>query len=322
MTEPGRTPIAIFGKAPWRAEYFRLRWDGEPFRSFDAWVTDNVEWAALHAAAAFSDASRAGGVHAFVFRPKGDAGALAGAIAASTDSAGRCFPLVVAASLVGTPAAPVSQPEVLPLVLEDFWQLSSEVAAAVQGAGSAERAASAAPADFGWGIDGPEARAAYTAWSAALPLGDLFALVYGQGGLTVGAGAVRFVLEAVKPLRGVERPRTPLTLRLPLGAAGGAAVCFWVDLVRRAAAWRSTIPSFFWSHDGSAGSLLLHLGDAPRSTLADLFTVASERAELCDLVRPLSREQLSAIPELPPGLARCFEGEHRVADLVTAAATV
>jgi type VI secretion system ImpM family protein len=317
MTE--RAPIGIFGKAPWRAEYFKLRWDGELFRSFDAWLTDNVEWAALHAGSPFAEASRQSNVNAFVFRPKGASGVLAGAIAASSDSAGRSFPLVVAASLLGSAATLAPHPEVLPLVLEDFWQLASEVAVAVQSAPSAEQATSAAPIDFSWGVGGPEARAAYAEWSASLPLGDLFTLVYGPGGLAVGAGAVRFVLEAVRPIRGVEHPRTPLTLRLPLGAAGGAAVCFWVDLVRRAAEWKSTIPSFFWSHDGAAGSLLLHLGDAPKSTLADLWTNVSHRDEVCDLSVPLSSEQLRAIPELPSGLARCFVGEHRVAELVAVA---
>jgi type VI secretion system ImpM family protein len=322
MTERGRAAIGIFGKAPWRAEYIKLRWDGDLFRSFDAWLSDNVEWAALHAASAFAEASRAGGVDAFVFRPRGGQGALAGAIAGSTDSAGRSFPLVVAASLLGSAAASASHPEVLPLVLEDFWQLASEVAVAVQSAGSAEQATRAAPSDFPWGMEGPEARAAYVEWSAALPLGDLFTLVYGPGGLALGAGAVRFVVEAVRPIRGVESPRTPLTLRLPLGAAGGAAVCFWVDLVRRAAEWKSTIPSFFWSHDGAAGNMLLHLGDAPKSTLADLWIDASQRRDLCDLTQPLSSEQLRAIPELPPGLARCFDGNHRVAELVAVAGSV
>jgi hypothetical protein len=144
--------------------------------------------------------------------------------------------------------------------------------------------------------------------------------VYGAEGLSIAAGAIRFAVEAVRPMRGVERPRTPLTLRLPLGAAGGAAVCFWVDLVRRAAGWRSTIPSFFWSHDGETGTMLLHLGDAPRSTLVDLWIPGGDRAELCDLTHPLSSTALSAVPELPPALARCFGGECRVADLVAAAA--
>lgn len=319
MTNLGRSAIGVFGKAPWRAEYLKIRWDGDPFTSFDGWLTDNVEWAALHAGAAFAEASRAGGVNAFVFRPKSGPGVLAGAIAASADSAGRSFPLVVAAPLTGAGVEVAARPEALPLVLEDFWQLASEVAVAVQSAGSVERAASIAPPDFAWELDGSQAGAAYAEWAASLPLADLCTLVYGAEGVSIAAGAVRFVVEAVRPLRGVERPRSPLTLRLPLGAAGGAAVCFWVDLVRRAAAWRSTIPSFFWSHDGAAGTMLLHLGDAPRSTLADLWIPAAPRGELCDLTRPLPSATLGALPELPAALARCLAGDCRVAELVAAA---
>jgi type VI secretion system ImpM family protein len=319
MTDLGRATIGVFGKAPWRAEYIKLRWDGEPFTSFDAWLTDNVEWAALHAGAAFAAASRAGGMNAFVFRLKNGHGALAGAIAASTDSAGRSYPLVVAAPLSGAATEVAATPEMLPLVLEDFWQLASEVSVAVQSAGSVERAASAVPSDFTWGIPVPEAIATYAQWAASLPLADLCTLIYGPEGPSTAMGTVRFVLEAVRPLRGVERPRSPLTLRLPLGAAGGAAVCFWLDLVRRAAAWRSTVPSLFWSHDGDAGTMFLHLGDAPRSTLADLFGPPVERGDLCDLTGPLSSAQLGALPELGPALARCFAGDARVAELVAAA---
>jgi type VI secretion system ImpM family protein len=319
MTGLGRAAIGVFGKAPWRAEYIKMRWDVEPFTSFDAWLTNNVEWAALRADGAFAAASRAGGVNAFVFRSKSGQGVVGGAIVPSADSAGRSFPLVVAVPLTGVATAIGGCPEVLPLVLEDFWQLASEVAVAVLTAGSLERAASAVPSEFVWGLDGAQAVAAYSEWAASLPLTDLCALVYGAEGLSIAAGVVRFVVEAVRPMRGVEPPRTALTLRLPLGAAGGAAVCFWVDLVRRAAGWRSTIPSYFWSHDGSAGTMLLHLGDAPRSTLADLFTARSESAEVCDLTGPLSNEQLAAIPELPPALARCFAADCRVAELVAAA---
>ncbi len=40
---------------------------------------------------------------------------------------------------------------------------------------------------------------------------------------------------------------SPLSLRLPLGQAGGAALCFCSDLARRFLGWRATVPSFFWS---------------------------------------------------------------------------
>jgi hypothetical protein len=68
--------------------------------------------------------------------------------------------------------------------------------------------------------------------------------------------------------------------------------------------------------------LLLHLGDAPRSTLADLFTAPSPRSDVCDLTVPLSAEQLQTIAELPAPLARCFDGEFQVADLIAAAGTL
>jgi type VI secretion system ImpM family protein len=320
MTAFPTARVGVFGKVPWRAEYLKLRWDGDPFTSFDAWMTDNVEWAARRAQRAFADASSSGsgGTHAFVFRPKNGQGVLSGAIIASADSAGRSYPLAVAAPLVSAAELGAS-PEVLPLVLEDFWQIASEIAAAVRASGSVEQASSAAPSDFAWGVDGAQAIAAYAEWATALPLGDLFTLIYGNDGPVLASQALRFAVEAVRPFRGTDRPRTPLTLRLPLGAAGGAAVCFWVDLVRRAAGWKSTIPSFFWSHDGAAGNLLLHLGDPPRSTLSDLFTSPEDRGDVCDLTGPLSAAQLQAIPDLPPSLASCFDRECRVADLAAAA---
>jgi type VI secretion system ImpM family protein len=315
--------VGVFGKVPWRAEYLKVRWDGEPFTSFDAWMTDNVEWAARHAQHAFAAASSSGsgGMHAFVFRPKNAPTVLGGAISASADSAGRSYPIAVAAPLASS-AELAASPEVLPLVLEDFWQTASEIAVAVRASGSVDRAAAAAPADFATDVGGAQARAAYAEWASALPLGDLFSLIYGVDGPALAAQAVRFAVEALRPFRGVDRPRTPLTLRLPLGAAGGAAVCFWIDLVRRAAAWRSTIPSFFWSHDGAAGNMLLHLGDPPRSTLCDLFTSPAERGDVCDLTGPLSAAQLQAIPDLPPALAACFDHPCRVADLIGAAGLV
>ena len=93
--------------------------------------------------------------------------------------------------------------------------------------------------------------------------------------------AIRWLRETVRPYQRTERPRTPLTLRLPLGQAGGAAVCFWLDLVQRLTGWLATIPSFFWSHDGTSGTMLLHLGEPPRVTLAELWMSTPSRNEIC-----------------------------------------
>jgi hypothetical protein len=126
--------------------------------------------------------------------------------------------------------------------------------------------------------------------------------------------------EAVRPLSGVEQPDSPLSLRLPLGQAGGAALCFWLDLTRRLVRWRATVPSFFWSHDGQAGGLMLHLGDPPACTMAEIWHPSGERDEVCDLTARLDGSWISALPALPPGLSAVLATEGAsVADLLLAA---
>lgn len=323
MTRAGSTTIGVLGKAPWRDEYLRIGVEGEPFASFDTWLTDNVEWAVVHAPPGFAEAYRTGSARAFVFRPTGTtAPVLAGAIVPSHDGAGRNFPLIVAAPFADQAEALASTPELLPIVLEDFWQLANDLAVAVQNAGGVDvagRVASVTPPPM---PSASEASATYVAWTNTMPLTDLFALVYGDADGRGAAQAVQMILETVRPYRDIDRPRTLLTLRLPLGASGGAAVCFWIDLIRRATHWKTTIPSLFWSHDGASGDMLLHLGDAPRSTLAELWMPTAARAEFCDLTAPLRAEQLAALPAAPAELLRLFDGtDHRVLELVETVAS-
>jgi hypothetical protein len=109
-------------------------------------------------------------------------------------------------------------------------------------------------------------------------------------------------------------------LRLPLGRAGGAALCFWLDLTRRLVAWRSTVPSFFWSHDGQAGGLMLHLGQPPPSTLSEMWQPSGERDEVCDLTGRLEGEWVSALPALAPRTLAVLDSDQAsVADLLAAA---
>jgi hypothetical protein len=159
-----------------------------------------------------------------------------------------------------------------------------------------------------------EATALYSEWTHSLPMSDLRALLYGaepgtENGAAPGLGsadafdtAVRFIIDLVKPHRGVDFPKTPLSLRLPLGQAGGAAVCFWIDMVRRAAGWKATLPSFFWSHDGGTGALVLHLGEPPKSTLAELWMPRGARDEFCDLTLAIPEERTRFLTPLPRSL--------------------
>jgi len=57
-----------------------------------------------------------------------------------------------------------------------------------------------------------------------------------------------------------------------------------LDLVRRFTRWQRTVPSFFWTHDGSSGVLMLHLGVVPEVALSELWLPSGACDEVCDLV--------------------------------------
>ncbi len=275
----------LVGKHASRGDFLNLGNREHAFTSFDAFLTHNSEWAEQSAGSRWPEVYDAGGVQAFVYRPTsgGRAAALVGALGPSSDRAGRRFPLSVAMPLFAS-AELRACPEVLPLVLESAWQASGEIVLSLTAdpdANVAERLEHlAAPA-----IELEEALDAYAEWTRSLPVEQLWALVFGDEPAVDPARALALITETVESCRGIEEPTTPLSLRLPLGLAGGAAVCFWLDWVRSIARWKATVPTFFWSHDGQQGAMILSLGVPPRSTLAELWLPTGERDEICDVAR-------------------------------------
>ncbi|HEY3594243.1 MAG TPA: type VI secretion system-associated protein TagF [Polyangiaceae bacterium] len=298
--------VDLMGKVPWRNEYVRPSAPTPMLTGFDKWLGDSVE-TATRGAARWGDAYAAATLHAFVFAPAKKTGSvsgameiLAGVVAPSEDGAGRQYPV----SLLGTialPSAVTSTPEVLPLLVEDFWQSASDLLTVTRAAGPSafEQSIGALQTRFEFTVDG--ARGAYGQWTAALMVSELTVLLFGVEPSRSPEKTMQDVVEALRPFRAIENPRTPLTLKLPLGSAAGAAVCFWVDFVRRAARWRGTLPSFFWSHDGNSGTMLLHLGDPPQSTLAELWGPKRDRDEVFDLtqtsVSPAAEVAVAPAPE-------------------------
>jgi type VI secretion system ImpM family protein len=280
--------VDLLGKVPWRNEYVRPPVPSPTLAGFDVWLGESVE-AATRGAAGWGEAYATAPLQAFVFAPKkagfwgsGGIEMLAGVVAPSADGAGRQYPIALAGTLA-LPSGVVSSPEILPLLVEDFWQGASDLLSEtkVKAVDTIDHRFRNLQERFEFTVDG--ARGAYGEWIAALTANELWVSLFGAESLRTADQTIENVFEAVRPFRGVEHPRTTLTLRLPLGSAAGAAVCFWVDLVRRAAKWRATIPSFFWSHDGTAGTMLLHLGDPPTSTLAELWGPKRDRDEIFDL---------------------------------------
>src|SRR5262249_29591391 len=153
---------------------------------------------------------------------------LCGALAPSRDSAGRLFPLAVGAPLRMAPAL-LARPELLPFTLEGLWAEATGALADLMGATA--QAASTLTLGAGQDADVAAPAALYGDWAIALPLVALWALL--GPALVSPAAPLRLLLETLTPSRGVEPSSTTLSLRLPLGAGGGAALCCWLDVVRR-----------------------------------------------------------------------------------------
>lgn len=269
--------VGVVGKLPGWADFVRLGTRGAPFEQLLQWLVDGAELAAAARRETYAELSE-GSVQAFIYRASG--ALLCGALAPSCDSAGRRVP-VAAAVEVDVDEALARHPELLPIVFEDVWAETGELI------GELQRAARGDVGEGSWTLQLPpastQAEETYQAWTQEIAVVDFLELVFGDDAERA-ARVFAFVEEAAAPYRAVEAPETPLSLRLPLGASGGAAVCFWLDLVRRLARWRRTVPSFFWSHDGSSGVLMLHLGVPPESALAELWQPSGACDDVCDLV--------------------------------------
>jgi type VI secretion system ImpM family protein len=268
------------GKLPASADFLRIRAGSEAFQALLGWLIDGVQLAALSGDSLSTLPPTA--VQAMCFRGRRGMSALVGALAPSADQAGRHFP-IAAASELALDAGLVEHPEALPLVLEALWAVTAQLVVDLQGVGRAELDLPLPDADVQ--LTAGEALRAYRAWTDELEIDDFLALVFGADP-AFAAGTLAIVEEAVSPYRGVENPDTPLSLRLPLGQVGGAALCFWLDLIVRLTGWRRTVPSFFWSQEGDSGAVLLHLGRVPPAALRELWLPTGTSDEVCDLVQP------------------------------------
>jgi type VI secretion system ImpM family protein len=309
----------LLGKLPARGDFVNLGPGGAVQTELDAFLTDCVEWASERRGSSWHDAYERSGMQAFVFGARGERGAptyCAGVFTPSRDAAGRRFPLCVAFPFVPSSALSAA-PEAAPLVLEAYWHAASELLLELANDPMLDlaRRLDAVRVQEEPLID--EAANSYAQWTQDLPQQELWSLLLPEEPRRHPAELLYLITETVRPCRGVERPTTPLSLRLPLGVAGGAALCFWLDWVRRIARWKATIPNFFWSHDGNAGAALLSLGVSPKSSLSELWAPTGERDEICDLtVAPTPGASL--IPtEYLPAWRELVEAEGRsVADLL------
>jgi type VI secretion system ImpM family protein len=307
----------LLGKAPFQAEFLRIPSSTPGFSAFDTWLTDATEWASARAGSEWPSAFASGAIHAFAFRPPGSPPDLlvCGALAPSHDRAGRQFPLAAAASIRASRGI-VERPHLLPFALESFWTSATALLLEVLNRPDAVPTASSAHLVAEPDIAEQEAEELYDQWTRELEVSELCNLLELSSGDL--AGILRLLNAAVSPFVDTEGPDTPLSLRVPLGLVGGVALCFWLNLLTRMLRWRSTIPSFFWSHDGQRGEALLHLGRPPKMTLAELWMPTGRYDPFCDLTRRPSPEVLQQTPEAPEVVSALAMPDAKVEHLMAA----
>ncbi|HKO53523.1 MAG TPA: type VI secretion system-associated protein TagF [Polyangiaceae bacterium] len=291
--------FCAFGKLPSHADFLSIGPGSALFTRFSDWLTSGVEWAHASKGATWAEAFRVGTLRAFAFRgdvPGMEHSLVVGTLAPSRDQAGRLFPICVAASVIPS-AEFVTHPHLLPFACENIWQLAGESLTDSSSYPDANLGARLAALPEPSVARFSEAAAAYAGWCEALSLSELRALIAESEQVDALRWRLQLISEAVQPHRKQELPSTRLSLRLPLGAAGGAAVCFWLDVVRRLVGWHATMPSVFWSQDRGSGQLVLHLGLAPVGTVSQLWLPDTQSNEFWDLSQPLpSTQALSPLP--------------------------
>jgi hypothetical protein len=253
------------GKLPSLADYARLGERSEAFEALLGWLIEASE-------AGFRAPSR-GRIQAFTFATPRTF--LSGVLSPSRDAAGRSFPVAAAAAL--RDPCPRESPQLLPLLLENVWSTTESLLRTLIAGADPGGSWSADPLP-----DRAPAQHIYDNWLREMTTSDLIDLVFG-GEVARAARCLATLDAAVAPHAGRQRRSTPLCLRLPLGQAGGASVCFWLDLLRGQLSWARELPSLFWSHDGRSGTLVLPVGTAALAPLGALWDDLSAADSICSV---------------------------------------
>ncbi len=279
----GPPVVGCFGKLPATGDFIRHNAGGEELASFDRWLGGAMDFAQRSLGGEF-EATYQRSVGLFLFRgdTKGDEApqrGLIGAWAASGDSAGRLYPMVVFASydyerLLGVGAA-------LPIALWRFLTAAYETATVGRTWTVDAFLERVARLEIPSLEDGETSGLAYRRW-----LGENTMKALWETGF--GSDASRFwvlsnLAESVSPFRGQELPQTGLALRLPIGAGDAYATSVWIDMVLRLSAWKQTIPNTFWVPQQTA---LIHLGPPHVGSFREIISPtgsAEHVAELCGI---------------------------------------
>ena len=303
--------VGAFGKLPIAGDFIQVRASGEPVASFANWLQRGMAWADEHGPDQWQLAYRAGLVHAFVYHavtPPSEA-AMVGVLRPNVDAAGRLFPWAVLSKIATSDIA--RAPHLLPLMMGDFLELATDALMdndRIPNLAELERNLDRVPPPS---FDAWSTRESdHQRWAASTKLCDVWPILFGSAPPIAAWNAVNLLREAILPFRGQEHPTTPLGLRLPLGWGGLHAVAFWVDLLRRAGAWRATIPTMFWFSSESTGWLVLYPGHPTARAVTELWLPDPNSDNVCELTQPPTNVTYESLARRMPARLVAVLSQH------------
>lgn len=293
--------ITCYGKLPATGDFVRHNAMGAESAGFDRWLQGAMNLAQQTLDQGFLPAYQ-GAAGLFVYR--GDDGdgtgeperGMVGVWAASGDSAGRHYPMVVATAydyeqLLGVgPALPIS---VWPFLQAAYDLVQNGRALPVDQFLARVHRLPVMP------LDTPEAaQAQYQTFLHHNSMRGFWDATFG----TVGArfGALQMVHASVDYFRGKERPQTSLALRVPLASADAYGVAIWTDITLRLARWQRTVLNAYWTPQREA---MLHVGPPHVGTLRALLAPGPVGDHLTDLLEPAADDEATLRHKLGPVLA-------------------
>ena len=289
--------IGAFGKLPTAGDFVRSGTGSAIATDLEQFLHGGVD--AFHQERCSPDVFDAGRTYGFLFRSTDPrvAEGLVGLLSPSRDAVGRRFPFVVFDTIDGRQTQG-GNGYLLPLAAGDFLEHALRLAR------RPTLSAADLPRDLSMvepvGGRFDQLSREYGGWAATTRLGSVWGSIFGDPHSRYPTDAVIGIAASVEPWRGHARPPTSLSVRLPLGAGGTAAVVFWLDVVRRLSSWQETTPTAFWHWTGENGDILVQLGDTPVSSFVELYRPDPDAELVYDLV-PRGRP---AAPLPVPAFAR------------------
>lgn len=295
--------VSCFGKLPATGDFIRLNATSEEFAAFDQWLGASIALSRESLGFRFEPAYLPS-VGLFVFRGpnKGEEPerGLVGVWAASGDSAGRQYPMVVCASydygqLLAAGAA-------LPIGVWSFLTAAYNLVAhgrQLQVDDFLSRVAQIQPPS----LESPEqATLGYHEWLQHQTMRALWETGF-------GSDAIRFwvlhnILASVEIFRGQELPDTSLGIRYPIGAGDTYAAAVWMDMTIRLARWQRTVLNAFWTPQRD---LLVHMGPPHVATFRELIAPSLNADHITDTRTPPSIVEAEARERLGPELTKLVE---------------